>query len=326
MKLLVTGGCGFIGSNFVRYWRLHHPHDKICVIDKLTYAGHKENLDGIIDIELHIGDICDREFVSKHMHKTDVVVHFAAESHVDRSIVNPSVFIQTNVLGTHVLLEEALREGVKLFHHISTDEVFGTLTLTSKKIFSEKTPYTPRSPYSASKASSDHLVLSYFHTYNLPVTVSNASNNYGPYQDPEKLIPHFITNILKGKKVTLMGTGENIRDWLHVEDHCHAIELIIKGALQNKKIIGQTFCIGASAEKSNYQITKYILDFLGLDKSWIASIPHRKGHDLRYAIDATKIRRLLGWKPNYSFEEGILQTIEWYKKNENWWKPLKKAL
>lgn len=323
MRVLITGGAGFIGANFVRHWAKKYPTDQIRVLDKITYAGHLENLSGV-KYTLVKGDICNPSDVDKAMSKVDVVVHFAAESHVDRSILGPGVFVQTNVLGTQVLLQHAVKHKIKLFHHVSTDEVFGSLPINKPKLkFTEETPYSPNSPYSASKASSDHFVRVWHETYGLPTTISNTSNNYGPYQDPEKLIPRFITNLLTGQKVPLMGKGENIRDWIHVSDHCLAIDLIIHSALKDKSVIGQTFCVGGNAEKSNLQVTEEILRLLGKGKSWIQPIEHRLGHDARYAIDSSKIRRKLGWKPKYNFEQGLAETVKWYKNNEWWWKPLK---
>lgn len=323
MKILVTGGAGFIGSNFVRYWAEKYPGDEIRVLDKLTYAGHKENLSGV-KFEFIQGDICDKEIVAKAMIGIDVVVHFAAESHVDRSIMGPDVFLQTNVLGTLALLQAALNEKVKLLHHISTDEVFGALPLDKPNIkFNEETPYHPHSPYSASKASSDMLVRAWNTTYGLPITITNTSNNYGPYQDPEKLIPRFITNLIEGKKVPLMGRGENVRDWIHVDDHCSAVDLIIRLALENDGLIGQTFCVGGNSERTNYQVTKRLLEIFGKDESWIEPIEHRLGHDARYAIDSSHIKKVLGWEPKHTFEEGLAKTVEWYKNNGWWWKALK---
>lgn len=323
MNLLITGGCGFIGSNFVRYWRNKNPNDTIDIIDKLTYAGHRENVDRVKDVNLHVGDICDTKLVNNIIKGKDVVVHFAAESHVDRSIASPNDFIQTNIVGTHTLLQSALNAGVKLFHHVSTDEVFGSLLIESKAKFSELTSYNPHSPYSASKASSDHLVRAYHATYGLPITISNTSNNFGPYQDPEKLIPRFITNILSDKKVPLMGKGENVRDWIYVEDHCRAIDMIIKTALNDNKIVGETFCVGADEERTNMEITNAILDYFGKNEDWIEHIPHRLGHDMRYAIDSSKIRHGLGWKPLFTFDEWLPKTIQWYESNSDWWKSLK---
>ncbi len=323
MKILITGGCGFIGSNFVRYWRIKYPQDEIVVLDKLTYAGHKENLSGI-EHKFIQGDICDPSVVAGAMRGADVVVHFAAESHVDRSIIGPGVFIRTNVIGTHVLLEEALRQKIKLFHHVSTDEVFGSLPLDKPELrFNETTNYSPSSPYSASKASSDHLVRAYYRTFGLPVTITNTSNNYGPYQDPEKLIPRFVTNLIEGKKVPLMGNGENVRDWCYVEDHCSAMDLVINGALKDQKIIGETFCVGGDSEKSNIEITNILLEIFEMDNSWIEKIHHRLGHDERYAIDSSKIKKMLGWEPGNKLEDRLAETVQWYKDNERWWKPLK---
>ncbi len=325
MRLLVTGGAGFIGSNFVRYIKKKHYKYKIHVLDKLTYAGHLTNLKDL-DIEFVKGDIVNPKTVETAMKKVDIVVHFAAESHVDRSIVGPDAFIKTNVIGTKVLLQAALKEKVKLFHHVSTDEVFGSLQLNNPKLkFNEETCYRPHSPYSASKAASDHLVRAWHDTYGLPVTVTNTSNNYGPYHDPEKLIPRFITNLLTGKKVPLMGKGENVRDWCYVLDHCEAIDIIIHAALEDSQIIGQTFCVGGNAERTNREVTNQILKFLGKDESWIEPIPHRLGHDERYSIDTTKMKRFFGWQPRYTFEEALAQTIDWYKENSWWWRPLIKG-
>lgn len=326
MKLLITGGAGFIGSNFVHYWKDKHPKDSIVVLDKLTYAGHLENLDDIKGIKFIRGDICDPEVVSEAVSEVETIVHFAAESHVDRSIVGPGVFLRTNVIGTQVLLDEALRSGVKLFHHVSTDEVFGSLPLERADLkFNETSPYKPRSPYAVSKAASDFLVRAYHETYGLPITISNTSNNYGPYQDPEKLIPRFVTNILSGEKVPLMGKGENVRDWCYVGDHCRAIDMIVHAALKDKRLVGETFCVGGNGERTNLEVTKEILRILGKDDSWISPIEHRLGHDLRYAIDSSKIQRMLGWRPKYKFEEWLVDTVKWYQENESWWMPLKEG-
>ncbi len=325
MKELITGGAGFIGTNFVRYWREKYPGDHLRVLDKLTYAGHKENLSGL-DIEFVQGDICDPKIVAQAMLGIDVVVHFAAETHVDRSVMGPDAFIQTNVVGTKVLLQAALKNGIKLFHHISTDEVFGALPIDKpEEKFTEESRYNPHSPYSATKAASDHLVRAWHETYGLPVTITNASNNYGPYQDTEKLIPRFITNLLTGQKVPLMGKGENVRDWIHVLDHAGAIDMIIHAALKDPNIIGQTFCVGGNSERTNLQVTMELLKILGKDESWIEPIEHRLGHDSRYAIDSSKIKKVLGWEPQFTFEEWLPKTVEWYKNNEWWWKPLKEG-
>jgi len=323
MKLLVTGGAGFIGSNFILYWLKYHSQDSIVNLDLLTYAGNLKNLRGVErnkNYQFVRGDVADSELVKAVLdqEKVDVIVHFAAESHVDRSIENSGVFVRTNVLGTQVLLEAARQRKIR-FHHISTDEVFGSLALNSSKKFDENAPYDPRSPYSASKAGSDHLVRAYFHTHGLPATITNCSNNYGPYQYPEKLIPLFITNLFEDKKVPLYGDGLNVRDWLYVEDHCRAIDLVIE-----KGKIGETYCVGGDSEKSNLEIASFLLKKADKDKKYIQFIEDRKGHDRRYAIDATKIKKELGWKPTVSFAEGINKTIDWYWKNQEWWKELKK--
>ena len=324
MKLLVTGGAGFIGSNFIIYWLKNHPEDSVLNLDLLTYAGNLENLR---EVESHPnyqfvrGNIGDQELVTKLAEQNiDAIVHFAAESHVDRSIKNAAVFVETNVLGTHNLLEVAKEKNIR-FHHVSTDEVYGSLDLGSNEKFTEDTPYDPRSPYSASKASSDHLVRAYFHTHNLPITISNCSNNYGPFQFPEKLIPFFATNLIEGKKVPLYGKGLNVRDWLYVEDHCRAIDLIL-----NQGKMGETYCIGGDSEKSNIDIAKAILQNFGKGEEMIEYVEDRKGHDLRYAIDFSKIKEELGWKPTVDFQAGLEKTLDWYRKNEAWWKKLKKQI
>jgi dTDP-glucose 4,6-dehydratase len=323
MRLLVTGGAGFIGSNFIRYWLANHPNDVIVNLDALTYAGNPENIRGL-DPDRHLfihGDICDADIVHRAMEGVDTVVHFAAESHVDRSIKGSRVFLETNALGTQTLLEEALRrEGqIKRFHHISTDEVFGSLALNSRKRFNESTPYDPRSPYSASKAASDHLVRAYYHTHNVPITISNCSNNYGPYHFPEKLIPLMIVNALRDLPLPVYGDGKYIRDWVHVEDHCRGIEAVLQ-----KGTIGETYCLGGNAERANIDVVKMILKELDKPESLIQFVKDRKGHDRRYAIDSTKAKNELGWEPTRTFEEGLKETIEWFKKNEAWWKPLLK--
>lgn len=322
MKLLVTGGAGFIGANFVHYWLRTHPHDVIVNIDLLTYAGNPDNLKGIPQNTLYTfirGDIADEAVVAGCMDGVDIVVHFAAESHVDRSISEPSLFVKTNIVGTHILLEAALKAHVKRFHHISTDEVFGSLELNSQEKFNEETKYDPRSPYSASKASSDHLVRAYYHTYGLPVTISNCSNNFGPYQFPEKLIPLAITNILEGKKVPVYGDGKNVRDWLYVEDHCRAIDKILTSGK-----IGETYCVGGLTQDiNNLTLIKKIISHMGKDESVIEFVKDRPGHDRRYAIDWTKIQNELGWEPLHDFDTYLVKTIEWYKNNISWWRPLK---
>jgi dTDP-glucose 4,6-dehydratase len=317
MKILVTGGAGFIGSNYIRYILEHYPEDRIVNLDALTYAGNVANLRDVEDDErykfIH-GDIMDGLMVNEIMKDVDVVVHFAAESHVDRSILDSTSFVRTNINGTLILLEAAKNNGNTRFHHVSTDEVFGSLDLADPP-FNEKTPYDPHSPYSASKASSDHLVRAYYHTHNLPATISNCSNNYGPYQFPEKLIPLFVTNLIQGQKTPVYGTGENIRDWLHVKDHCVAIDKIVR-----EGTIGETYCVGGNAEKTNLELTMAILKEMHMGEDMIDYVEDRKGHDRRYAIDNTKIRRELGWEPSVKFEDGIAETVQWYKDNEWWWR------
>ncbi len=322
MKLFVTGGAGFIGANFILYWMRNHADDEVVNFDALTYAGNLANLSAVADNpKYHFvrGDICDGAAVEAAMKGADVVVHFAAESHVDRSIMEPASFVRTNVLGTQVLLEQALNHKVTRFHHISTDEVFGSLELDDPGKFSERTLYNPRSPYSASKAGSDHLVRAYYHTYGLPVTITNCSNNYGPFHFPEKFIPLAITNILEGKKVPLYGDGKNVRDWLYVEDHCRAIELVLQ-----KGKVGETYCLGGmSDEVSNKEVIDKIVALMGADPSVIEYVPDRPGHDRKYAMDWTKIKTELGWSPSLDFDTGLAKTIEWYKANEAWWKAVK---
>jgi len=321
MKILITGGAGFIGSNFIHYWLKAYPQDEIVNLDLLTYAG---NLDNLKDIETQPnyrfvqGDISDATLVESLMPGVGLIVHFAAESHVDRSIKDSAAFVKTNVLGTQVLLEAAKNNGNIRFHHISTDEVFGSLALADPK-FTESTPYDPRSPYSASKAASDHLVRAYFHTHKLPITISNCSNNYGPYQFPEKFIPLFITNLMEGKKVPVYGQGANIRDWIHVDDHNHGVDLIIK-----KGRIGETYCLGGGNEKSNLEITKLILQAMGQSEEVIEYVGDRPGHDLRYAIDYAKAQDELGFRPRQDFSAGLAATIKWYQDNRAWWEKLKK--
>ncbi len=320
MKLLVTGGAGFIGSNFIHYILKKYPDYEVVNLDVLTYAGNLENLKDLENNSRYRfvkGDIADYALVNKLAGEVDTIVHFAAESHVDRSILDSKAFIETNIVGTHALLEAARGNGNKRFHHISTDEVFGSLE-TGDPAFNEKTPYDPRSPYSASKASSDHLVRSYFHTFGLPITISNCSNNYGPYHFPEKIIPLFITNLIEGKKVPLYGNGMNVRDWLHVEDHCRAIDMIIHNG-----VIGDTYCIGGNAEKTNKEITYKILELMGKGEESIEFVADRKGHDQRYAIDFSKIKQELGWEPTIAFEDGLQQTMQWYQDNPEWWTNIK---
>lgn len=326
MKLLVTGGAGFIGSNFILYWLNKYPQDKIVNLDKLTYAGNLDNLRSIEKNPNYVfihDDICNSQSVNSliHNHQIDTIIHFAAESHVDRSITDPAPFVKTNIEGTYVLLEAALKNKVKRFHHISTDEVFGALELGTKEKFNEESNYNPRSPYSASKAASDHLVRAYHTTYNLPVTISNCSNNFGPLQFPEKLIPLAITNIIEGKKVPVYGDGLYVRDWLYVEDHCRAIDVI----LQRGKI-GETYFIGGLTEDiNNLEIVKKILKIMGENEDLIEFVKDRPGHDRRYAIDWSKINKEFGWNPEHDFDEYLKLTVDWYVKNQDWWKKLKHA-
>jgi len=321
MKLLVTGGAGFIGSNFINYWIKKHPSDQIINFDKLTYAGNLTNLKNVENSpNYHFvqGDIVDKKSVEEEMNGIDTVVHFAAESHVDRSIDDASPFVMTNVVGTQVLLDSALKNNVKRFHHISTDEVFGALELGSDEKFNVNTIYDPHSPYAASKAGSDHLVRAYHDTYGLPITISNCSNNFGPYMHPEKLIPLAITNLIQGKKVPVYGDGKYVRDWLYVEDHCRAIEMIL-----NNGKVGKTYLVGGQTEDiSNLEVIKKILRIMNASEESIKFVTDRKGHDRRYAIDWIVTKDELGWGPKYDFDTALNKTIEWYKNNEDWWKPL----
>ncbi|OGH20131.1 MAG: dTDP-glucose 4,6-dehydratase [Candidatus Levybacteria bacterium RIFCSPHIGHO2_02_FULL_37_13] len=322
MKLLVTGGAGFIGSNFILYWMKQYPNDEIVNLDCLTYAGNLENLKSVENnpkYKFIKGNIVNPSEVDAAMQGVDIIVHFAAESHVDRSILGPQPFTLTNVLGTQVLLDSAVKNKVRRFHHISTDEVFGSLTLNDKSKFNERTPYNPRSPYSASKAGSDHLVRAYSETYELPITITNCSNNFGPYQFPEKFIALAITNILEDKKVPVYGDGLYVRDWLYVEDHCRAIDMVLK-----KGKVGETYCVGGVTEDiSNLDVIKKILKILEKNEDMIEFVKDRPGHDRRYAVDWSKIEKELGWKPLHSFDEWLKKTVEWYKNNEEWWKRLK---
>lgn len=316
MKLLITGGAGFIGTNFIHYFLNKYPGAEVVNLDALTYAGKKDNLKSLDDdkrYEFVHGSICDKILVDSLMKKVDAVVHFAAESHVDKSIKNPEEFIMTNIVGTFTLLQSALEHGKKRFHHISTDEVYGQLKDTDAP-FSESTPYDPRSPYSASKASSDHLVSSFFHTYGLPITISNCSNNYGPYHFPEKLIPLAITNILTHKKIPVYGDGLQVRDWLHVMDHCKAIDLIL-----HKGKIGETYCVGGENECTNIDLLRSILKIMDKNEDVLEYVTDRPGHDRRYAINFSKIKNELGWQPEIDIQTGLTETIEWYKHNSAWW-------
>ena len=320
MKILVTGGAGFIGGNFIHYMVNKYPEYEIVNLDLLTYAGNLETLKDIEDkpnYKFYKGDIADREFIFDLFDKErfDVVVNFAAESHVDRSITNPSIFVQTNVLGTQTLLDASREYQVKRYHQVSTDEVYGDLPLDRKDLFfTEETPLHTSSPYSSSKASADLFVLAYYRTYGLPVTVSRCSNNYGPYHFPEKLIPLIISRALNDKPIPVYGKGENVRDWLHVKDHCSAIDLIL-----HKGRIGEVYNIGGHNERTNLEVVQTVLRQLNKPESLIEYVTDRPGHDMRYAIDPLKMESELGWKPEFNFDTGIKQTIEWYLENKQWW-------
>lgn len=321
MNLLVTGGAGFIGSNFVRYILEKYPNYKVVNYDLLTYAGNLENLKDVENYPNYTfvkGDINNRELVDYLVktYKIDVIVNFAAESHVDRSIADPDIFVKTNVLGTQALLDVAKDNHIKKYVQISTDEVYGTLGETG--YFTEETPLAPNSPYSASKAGGDLLVRAYHETYGLNVNITRCSNNYGPYHFPEKLIPLMITNALEGKELPIYGDGQNIRDWLHVKDHCSAIDLVI-----HRGRPGEVYNIGGHNERTNNEIVHLIVEKLGVSKNLIKYVADRPGHDRRYAIDPTKIMTELGWKPQYTFEKGIVETIQWYIDNQEWWKNIK---
>ncbi len=324
MKILVTGGAGFIGGNFVHYTLENYPDDEVVVLDKLTYAGCRATLAQWKDdtrFRFVQGDICDRALTDTLMAEVDTVVHFAAESHVDRSITEPTAFVQTNVVGTFTLLEAARAQmdagHTVRFHHISTDEVFGDLEADDAP-FTEHTPYDPSSPYSASKAASDHFVRAYYRTYGLPVTLSNCTNNYGPYHFPEKLIPLAITNMMDGKKVPVYGTGQQVRDWLFVIDHCRAIDLIVRSGR-----IGETYGVGGNNQLTNLDIVRMLARLMERDPDDVITfVEDRKGHDFRYDIDYTKIKEELDWAPRVTLEEGLAQTVAWYRANEDWWRSL----
>jgi dTDP-glucose 4,6-dehydratase len=318
VKVLVTGGAGFIGANFVHHLLEAHPGYDVVVVDALTYAGHRSSLADVADrITFVEADICDTSRMDAVMAGADAVVHFAAESHVDRSIDDPGPFLRTNVVGTETLLRLARKHGVGRFHHISTDEVFGALDLDGGR-FDEGSPYAPRSPYAASKAAADHLVRAYGETYGLPYTITNCSNNYGPYHLPEKAIPLFLTNALDGAPIPLYGDGKSVRDWLYVEDHCRAVDLVLHQAEP-----GTTYCVGGGAERNGIEVAETILDILGRPRDLIQFVADRPGHDRRYAIDASRIADDLGWRPSVTFEEGIERTVEWFRRHEDWWRPIK---
>jgi dTDP-glucose 4,6-dehydratase len=322
MRLLVTGGAGFIGSNFVRYWSTAHPNDALVVLDALTYAGNRETLADLEEkqaITFVRGDIANQELVEHLLRSESIttIVNFAAESHNSLAVLDPARFYRTNVLGTQALADAARRVGVDRFHHISTCEVYGDLPLDSDESFSEDSPYRPRTPYNASKAASDHVVRSYAETFDLPITITNCANNYGPYQFPEKVIPWFASLAIDGKELTVYESADNRREWLHVEDHCRAIDLVLL-----KGRTGETYNIGSGIEKSVTEIADAVLDNTGRPRSLRRTVPDRPGHDRRYLLDSSKIRRELGWAPTVGFEEGIAQTIAWYRANEAWWRPL----
>lgn len=321
MKILVTGGAGFIGSNFVHFIQRERPDWHATVLDSLTYAGNEKNLEGLDESRFNFikADICDGPTLNSAVADCDAVVHFAAETHVDNSVHSPRPFIDSNILGTFQVLE-AVRQHKKRLHHISTDEVYGDLELDDPK-FTELSPYKPSSPYSASKAGSDHLVQAWVRTFGVEATISNCSNNYGPYQHVEKFIPRQITEILEGRQPKLYGSGNNIRDWIHAEDHSSGVLAILE-----KGKLGETYLIGANGEKTNKEVIETLLELMGKDKNDYQHVNDRPGHDLRYAIDSSKIRNELGWQPKYTdFREGLTQTINWYKDNEAWWKPQKEA-
>lgn len=323
MTILVTGGAGFIGSNFIFHMMKSHPNYRIVCIDKLTYAGNLSTLKNILthpQFRFVKEDICDRVAVDRifEEEEPDIVVNFAAESHVDRSIEDPGVFLQTNIIGTATLMDACRKYGVSRFHQVSTDEVYGDLPLDRPDLlFTEETPIHTSSPYSSSKAAADLLVLAYYRTYGLPVTISRCSNNYGPYHFPEKLIPLMIINALADKALPVYGDGLNVRDWLYVEDHCKAIDLIV-----HKGSVGEIYNVGGHNEKKNIEIVKLICAALGKPESLIKYVADRKGHDMRYAIDPTKIHTELGWLPETKFEDGIKYTIDWYLSNREWWEPI----
>lgn len=314
MKLLVTGGAGFIGSNFIRYWMRTHAHDEIVNFDVLTYAGNLENLSEVNADPRYTfikADITDRDAVFDAVKKVDAVIHFAAETHVDRSIMDPAIFVKTNIIGTENILD-AVKEYNKRLHHISTDEVFGALKI-GDLAFTEKTPYDPRSPYSASKAAADHMVRAYQHTFGIEATISNCSNNYGPYMFPEKFIPLFISNLMEDKKVPVYGDGLYVRDWIHVDDHARGIDVIL-----HKGKIGETYCLGGNSEMANLNVVKLLLKYMNKDESYIEYVKDRPGHDRRYAIDFTKAKTELGWEPQILFEKGLKNMVEWYLSHQDW--------
>jgi dTDP-glucose 4,6-dehydratase len=319
MRLLVTGAAGFIGSNFVRWWLERHPDDHVVGLDSLTYAGDPRNLDGL-GVRLAVCDICDLDPTSRLLaeEEIDTIVNFAAESHNSLAVVDPGRFFRTNVIGTQSLLEAARRHGVARFHHVSTCEVYGDLPLDSGHAFTEESPYRPRTPYNASKAAADHAVRAYFETFGLPVTISNCSNNYGPRQFPEKVIPLFLTHALDDRELPLYASTRNRREWLHVDDHCRAIELVLERGRE-----GETYNVGSGLERSIEEIADLVLELTGKPGSLKTIVPDRPGHDRRYLLDSSKVRSELGWQPQVSFEDGLRATAEWYEANRGWWEPLR---
>ena len=321
MRILVTGGAGFIGSNFVRFWLERHPYDHVVVLDLLTYAGNRTSLE---DVEARLvfveGDIADRELAERILRdeEVDTIVNFAAESHNSLAVVDPGRFFRTNVIGTQTLLEAARTTGVNRFHHISTCEVYGDLPLDTDEVFTEESPYRPRTPYNASKAGADHAVRAYHETYGLPVTITNCSNNYGPYQFPEKVIPLFVTNALEDHPLPLYASTQNRREWLHALDHCSAIELVLQAGAE-----GETYNVGSGVEKSIEEIADGVLELTGKSASLKTIVPDRPGHDRRYLLDSSKLRRELGWEPVIDFERGLTETVAWYAEHRDWWEPLK---
>jgi len=319
MRLLVTGGAGFIGSNFVRYWVERHPSDHVVAYDVLTYAGTRANLDGTA-ADFVQGDICDVELATKTLEteEIDTVVHFAAESHNSLAILDPGRFFRTNVVGTQSMLEAARRHGVRRFHHVSTCEVYGDLSLDTDEQFTEESPYRPRTPYNASKAGADHAVRAYSETFDLPVTITNCANNYGPYQFPEKVIPLFTTRALDDEPLPLYASTQNRREWLHVLDHCRAIDAVL-----DRGRVGETYHVGSGVEANIEEIADAVLDCLHKPQSLKQIVPDRPGHDRRYVLDTTKIRAELGWHPEVEFSSGIAETVAWYAANRAWWEPLR---
>jgi dTDP-glucose 4,6-dehydratase len=321
MRLLVTGGAGFIGSNFVHYWLAEHPSDHVVVYDLLTYAGNRESLAPVEDAIVFVqGDICDRELAEATLreHEIDVVANFAAESHNSLAVVDPTRFFRTNVLGTQTLLDASRAAGVERFHHVSTCEVYGDLALDTDEVFTEESPYRPRTPYNASKAGADHAVRAYFETFGLPVTITNCSNNYGPFQFPEKVIPLFTTNALDDEPLPMYESTQNKREWLHVLDHCEAIELVLHEGRP-----GETYNVGSGLEATIEEIADRVLALTGKPGSLKTIVPDRPGHDRRYLLDASKIRDELGWAPAHGWDEGLAETVAWYGENRDWWEPLK---